>query len=1110
MWMLNLLGKTIIKKPWMITIIIILITIGFSIFIPALQMETSMEDFLPDDDVVLANERINELFGADSEIVMIYAENIASKNIVDVNAIKELYELSEEIKEFDNVDDVMSIAGFIEMVCNLEYNKSIPDCSNNEINQAYIDLMTESSTESEVILNNNDPNEEIDYKRFERLSKPKSVDSFDIKNIIINKNETHVSFSIELYELESLDSLLMSKGLKLNVLEYLVSFQNIIGPAELREFKYSIAVHIEPSEELWDIGRGLLGNFNHLINLIREKKLINSFNTDAYLWLQPPGQDMSFPVPLTTVNISFNENDNLITISVTRKELGNYAIAMETASFGMPARLGNITSAVRTFQIPFFNMPYQRYTFNMSWLINKINKVQTRPLLGNIIGNMISKNTGMTWEDVNDMISMLEDQSTDMSSISLLQMETLWNNIDVAPDTGHATNTVFIKPHFFDGMRENVESFLSKDYSLNNGASAALLIVQINGTINTSSLQKISLEIVGKLDEFNEKNNIVSLNATGNSIVEYEINEVSMEANGVIIPMIFVIICLVLFISFKRLSYIALPIVGLSCAIVWLFGTMVIFGMPFIVMEIALIPMLMGLGVDYSVHLFHNYRVERGKGQKPDVAMRRSINDVGIAMVLATITTFIAFLSFLTATMIPMRDFGVLSAIGIAYVFIITLTFQASLRYIIDRRKENNNNFKDSEKKEYGKIMRIIARFVCKHPIKILIVTIIVSFLMVNGALQVETGFEMEDFLPEENPSVQVMDDIFDNFPFSSQEQEYFLIEGDIASVLNLNAVYDTIENLDNDKYVLLNQNGEPKTESIISIINEAVDVNSSIKQRFSLNDKGIPLNDRDAIDLLDYMYEHPSYSYMVQSVLHKNNNDFDATVIKVYTATMNNDDAVSNVMRILYNDLNNDISKDFEGVDVTVTGENSMMHVIMESMTESQILSTTVSIVLAGIVLIIAYRNPILGIIALLPVLVSTLWIIGTMYYIGYSLNVMTIMITSLTIGLGITYAIHAMERFRLVADKTGDVIQAVTETIGHTGGALLISAVTTMLGFGILYFTPMPVEQQFGIITALTILFAFLTSIFILPPVLLFWGRWSKKHRGYIISRGKPEDKI
>jgi predicted RND superfamily exporter protein len=242
--------------------------------------------------------------------------------------------------------------------------------------------------------------------------------------------------------------------------------------------------------------------------------------------------------------------------------------------------------------------------------------------------------------------------------------------------------------------------------------------------------------------------------------------------------------------------------------------------------------------------------------------------------------------------------------------------------------------------------------------------------------------------------------------------------------------------------------------------------------------------------------------------VLHRSGSRYDATVLSVYTDFVENNEDINDAMGELYNDLNDDISAGFGDASAIVTGENSMMYVIMNSMTESQLLSTGICIILAAIVLIIAYRKPLLGIITLIPVSFSTIWIIGTMYFLGYSLNIMTIMITSLTIGLGITYAIHAVERFRLMADKTGNVVEAVSETIGHTGGALMIAAITTIAGFGMLILTPVPVEQQFGIITALTIFYAFITSIFVLPPVLMFWGRWKKRTKGYIISPGKPKN--
>ena len=155
-----------------------------------------------------------------------------------------------------------------------------------------------------------------------------------------------------------------------------------------------------------------------------------------------------------------------------------------------------------------------------------------------------------------------------------------------------------------------------------------------------------------------------------------------------------------------------------------------------------------------------------------------------------------------------------------------------------------------------------------------------------------------------------------------------------------------------------------------------------------------------------------------------------------------------------------------------------------------------------------ITYRNPTLGLITMIPVGISMVWILGTMYYLGYILDIMTITVTTITIGIGIDYAIHATERFRLVADKTGDIEKAVCETISHTGGALLIACLTTALAFGILVLAPIPPQQRFGIILAMTITYAFLTSVLFLPLFLAKWAKWRKKRKGFIISPGPARD--
>ena len=208
--------------------------------------------------------------------------------------------------------------------------------------------------------------------------------------------------------------------------------------------------------------------------------------------------------------------------------------------------------------------------------------------------------------------------------------------------------------------------------------------------------------------------------------------------------------------------------------------------------------------------------------------------------------------------------------------------------------------------------------------------------------------------------------------------------------------------------------------------------------------------------------------------------------------------------MEILYKELNKDISN-YGYTNSIVTGYYSSLYTVLTSMTESQIISTLISIILAAIVLMIVFKNPLLGLIAILPVGICLIWIIGTIFYLGYSFNIMTIMVTSLTIGIGIDYAIHATQRFRLTADKSGNVEKAINATIRHTGGALFIAALTTAAGFGILILAPMPPEQQFGIITSMTIIYSFITSIIVLPPVLMKWGIWRKRKNGFIISSKK-----
>ena len=126
-----------------------------------------------------------------------------------------------------------------------------------------------------------------------------------------------------------------------------------------------------------------------------------------------------------------------------------------------------------------------------------------------------------------------------------------------------------------------------------------------------------------------------------------------------------------------------------------------------------------------------------------------------------------------------------------------------------------------------------------------------------------------------------------------------------------------------------------------------------------------------------------------------------------------------------------------------------------------------------------------------MLPVLLVLVWILGTMVTIGYTLNVMTILIGALTVGLGVTYAIHISHRFIEEMEHHHSLEKAVNNTVKNTGSALFGAAMTTVLGFGVLFFAILPPMKQFGTMTALTILYSFLSSVWVLPSMLVIWAK-------------------
>jgi predicted RND superfamily exporter protein len=230
------------------------------------------------------------------------------------------------------------------------------------------------------------------------------------------------------------------------------------------------------------------------------------------------------------------------------------------------------------------------------------------------------------------------------------------------------------------------------------------------------------------------------------------------------------------------------------------------------------------------------------------------------------------------------------------------------------------------------------------------------------------------------------------------------------------------------------------------------------------------------------------TYSDDIRSVVDRENGQYRTLLVRVFVNARGTEDT-----RLMASQMQENI----QGTPLVLAGDDFIFIKTVDSLQSNQIKTTMVSLLFAGLLVVAIYGSVRLGMIVLAPVIFSSVIILGTIAVLAgahgvfgllpdISLNVLTISVTALTVGLGVDYSIHITDRYLLEA-KTKNPQEALESTLRSTGSALTISAVTTMVGFSVLVMSPIPAIAQFGLATAITIAYAFLFSILFLPVLLL-----------------------
>lgn len=522
--------------------------------------------------------------------------------------------------------------------------------------------------------------------------------------------------------------------------------------------------------------------------------------------------------------------------------------------------------------------------------------------------------------------------------------------------------------------------------------------------------------------------------------------------------------------------------------------------------------LIIGLGVDYAIHLISRYREEVGEGAGVDEAMSVSIGTSGVALVLATLTTVIGFLTNLANPVPALADFGILAALGIFFSFVLMMLFVPAFRLLMDRRAERRGHLPRAALASHGDrlLPRLMGRtaIVAEHvPYVALTLALILGGLGYYGFTQLETRFSFTDFLPEDAPAVETLELLETEFGGGFGEQSQVLVsapEGEtLASGEYFNLMVAATRALADVDAVSTFAGPDGEVANATSPI-------SVLQQQFVGGPTSAPPEVLAAAQQVglgpDFTVPagadvSPVYAALetvapaqIGGVAHFEDGALEAVLFDIRTIAGEGE----------VDDLRRDLDGVFApleaaGADAIATGQSIIGDVVVNELTANQSASLFLTLAAAALVLIIYFwvqnRRPFLGVITIVPVALVVLWTYGLMWAAGIPFGPVTATLAALAIGIGVPFTIHLARRFEEDRMEMEDLDEAIRSTTTHTGGALAGSAFTTMAGFGILVTSSLVPFRQMGQVTVFAIGLALVASILVLPSMLVLWERWHRR---------------
>jgi predicted RND superfamily exporter protein len=685
---------------------------------------------------------------------------------------------------------------------------------------------------------------------------------------------------------------------------------------------------------------------------------------------------------------------------------------------------------------------------------------------GNRMGMIILESDNIFTPGVLEHVRQITDSLEEIEGIS--SVTSLTNTMDIkAGEYGMEIgklvdeNDMPDSPEEFSQLKERILSKeMFKGSIVSEDGTATIIIFSL---FDDANIQELAYAVIEKTDALHLPERIYY---AGSPMMITSIAHLISADLKRLLPVAFLLIAIVLFVGFRSLWGVILPLFTAIIAIIWVMGIMSLTGSEMSMVSNNIPIVLLAVGTAYVIHVLN--RIDQVKTSL-NQAIIVALTYVTIPVVLAALTTIAGFVSFIFGSYLTMiRDFGMYTALGTFFALALSLFFVPALisAFSLKSRNKKVESRVSNKRKPSDDFLVPLQKLLFNHTRAILVCWILLTLVNIAGIFLIHRNVDISDYFKQKNPT-RIAEDIMIR-KFGGTKPVFVLFKGDVQSPEYLNTMLRTEEYMKQSPGVVA-------TQSVADLI---VELNAALGEGRKIPD------DKEKIEQLWFLLEgNESMQRLVSE------DQGEAIIISKFLSPGIEAKQEFGEYMQKFIDENSTTA-----CTIKVTGMPFIDVTMDRSLLYSQLGSLAIALLVVIVIVGAILRSPVAGIFAAIPIISAIIILFGVMGYTGIPLNIVTVLVASIAIGIGVDYSIHVITHFNSAIKSGATIAKALKDTIRISGKAIIINVISVSAGFLVLLFSEMVPLQYFGLLILLSMVASGISALTFLPAILILSHRGRK----------------